>query len=259
MYFRTIAEAQERYKFKLVEAEVDPAMEAFKKPRVRISVEGYDTSLPQEDINKALVDLFSSCGEIINVAIPIDPETHLVERRAFMILRGDGAEENALQLDGRDVGGWNVVVKVTPEENEETDNYRHTLLENLKNDEQYKFGVAVYGYDMTSLPDDDVKSTFERHFSSCGDITCVLLGREDRKALIYFTQEEAEGKALKLNGSAMEGFQVTVHLAATVRRSRSSSTASVRMFDYCVPAHCIMLAKENNKKIMAFKKERGLV
>ncbi|CAA7029025.1 unnamed protein product [Microthlaspi erraticum] len=227
MYFSSISEAEERLKFKLVECDVDPAVEVYNKPRVRISVEGYDTSLPEDDINKALVKLF----------------------------------EKALQLEGSDVGGWNVAVKVTPEEDEETDRYRHALLEQVRYDEKYKFGVAVYGYD-TSLPDDDVKSALVKGFSSCGDITCVLLGREDNKALVYFTQEDAEGKALKLNGSEVGGRKVSVFLAATVRSCRSSSTTasgSGRMFNYCVPAHCIMLAKENNKKIMAFKKERGMV
>uniref|UniRef100_A0A1J3D3W4 Nucleolin 1 n=1 Tax=Noccaea caerulescens TaxID=107243 RepID=A0A1J3D3W4_NOCCA len=248
----------ERFKFKLLEGDVDPAMEVYMKPRVRISVEGYDTRLPEEDIKKALVDLFESCGEIIRVTVPIDPRTRLVERRAFIILRGDGAEEKALQLDGSDVGGLSVFVKVTPEDNEETVRFQLDLLKEVTHDPRYRFGVAVCGFD-ASLP--YVKSTLENHFSSCGDITCLLIKRMSSEALIYFTQEEAEGKALKLNGSLVGGAKVTVRLAATVGRGRSPSPshASEPVIDYCIPCHIVFLSQEINEKIMAFKKKKGLV
>ena len=39
--------------------------------------------------------------------------------RAFVILLGHGAEEKALQLNGSDIGDWNALVKVAPEEEEE--------------------------------------------------------------------------------------------------------------------------------------------
>lgn len=35
---------------------------------------------------------------------------------SFFQLSGEGAEEKALALDGTDMGGWNVVVKVLPHE-----------------------------------------------------------------------------------------------------------------------------------------------
>lgn len=40
-------------------------------------------------------------------------------RRALVILLGDGAEEKALELNGTDIGGWNALVKVEPEEVED--------------------------------------------------------------------------------------------------------------------------------------------
>ncbi|CAH2053329.1 unnamed protein product [Thlaspi arvense] len=91
-------------------------------PRVRVSVEGYNTLLPEEDIEKALTDHFTSCGEVFNVTF-----SQGRVGRAFIILRGDGSNEKALQLNGSDAGGWNVLVKVTPEDDEETQRYAATL------------------------------------------------------------------------------------------------------------------------------------
>ena len=47
---------------------------------------------------------------------------------SFFQLCGDGAEEKALALDGTDMGGWNVTVKVLPHDDLEftTDQF-HTL------------------------------------------------------------------------------------------------------------------------------------
>ena len=46
--------------------------------RVKISVEGYDTSIPAVDIGNALTSRFSSCGRICYLDIPRDPITNVV-------------------------------------------------------------------------------------------------------------------------------------------------------------------------------------
>ncbi|CAH2053322.1 unnamed protein product [Thlaspi arvense] len=186
--------------FKLFESEA--AMYAFmketSKPRVRISVEGYDTSLPEEDIKKALIDHFASCGEVFNVTFS---EGRV--GRAFVILRGDGAEEKALQLDGSDVGGWSARVKVTPEE--------------TYYDTRFRFGITVRGYD-TSVPADELKSTLIKHFSSCGEITHVYISTLDGKADIYFSREDEEEEALKLDETEVGGCKLAVFPVATAAR-----------------------------------------
>lgn len=45
---------------------------------VKISVEGYDTSIPAVDIGNALTSRFSSCGRICYLDIPRDPITNVV-------------------------------------------------------------------------------------------------------------------------------------------------------------------------------------
>ncbi|CAH2046901.1 unnamed protein product [Thlaspi arvense] len=178
----------------------DAAMEAYlKSSRMpRISVEGYDTSVPQEDIKKALTDHFALCGEVFNVIF-----SQGRVGRAFVILRGDGAEEKALQLDGSDVGGWSARVKVTPEEDEETRRYRATLTRETHEDRRFRFGITVEGYD-TSVPADELKSTLIEHFSSCGEITHVFINTLDSMAHVYFVHKDREDKALQLDGSEVK-------------------------------------------------------
>ncbi|KAF3519132.1 hypothetical protein DY000_02064062, partial [Brassica cretica] len=45
------------------------------KPRSIISVEGYDTCLPEEDIKSELTNHFNSCGEVFNVIVRKDPHS----------------------------------------------------------------------------------------------------------------------------------------------------------------------------------------
>lgn len=72
--------------------------------------------IPAVDIANALTNRFSSCGRICNLDIPRDPITNVVNSKCsfFQLCGGEGAEEKALALDGTDMGGWNVTVKVLP-------------------------------------------------------------------------------------------------------------------------------------------------
>ncbi|CAH2053256.1 unnamed protein product [Thlaspi arvense] len=192
-------------------------------PRVRVSVEGYDTLVPQEDIKKALTNHFSSCGEVLT--------TKKLVRRAFVVLRGDGVEGKALQLDGSDVGGWEALVKVTPTEDEVTLRYKARLLKETCEDKRCRFGITVRGYD-TSLP--DVKTTLVKHFSSCGKITHVYISTLDRKTNIYFSRRDEEKKALKLDGSEVGGWKLAVTLVATTR-GNPDRVSKKRRLSYCIP------------------------
>lgn len=82
-----------------------------------------------------MINHFNSCGEVLSVIVPKDPESPNLNRRAVVILLGHGAEEKALQLNGTDIGGWNALVKVEPEqEDEESSRYRSSLIDELMND-----------------------------------------------------------------------------------------------------------------------------
>ncbi|XP_024012324.1 nucleolin 1-like [Eutrema salsugineum] len=147
--------------------EVMKAYEESKRPRVRICVEGFDTSLPEDDSKKALINHFNSCGKIIIF--------YFEDRCAFMVIRGEDAEEKALALNGSDVGGWNVSVKVSPVV------YKKSLTPQQRdamqcNDPRFMHYITVTGYD-TSVSDDDLKITLRKHFGSCGEIIHMYIPR----------------------------------------------------------------------------------
>lgn len=48
--------------------------------RAIISVEGYDTCLPEEDIKRELTNHFNSCGEVFNVIVGKDPHSPNLDR-----------------------------------------------------------------------------------------------------------------------------------------------------------------------------------
>ncbi|ESQ48039.1 hypothetical protein EUTSA_v10020940mg [Eutrema salsugineum] len=73
-----------------------------------IFVRGFDSSLGEHEIKSALRDHFSACGEITRIAIPTDPETGAIRGNAFIDLK-DGLNK-ALELNGSEVGGRNIMV-----------------------------------------------------------------------------------------------------------------------------------------------------
>ncbi|WZY80171.1 hypothetical protein YC2023_026555 [Brassica napus] len=153
---------------------MDTAKRMFEEQRrmVKISVEGYDTSMiPAVDIANALTN-------------PNVPFSNSAEEKA---------EEKALALDGTDMGGWNVTVKVLPHDDLEftTDQLAAMSISHFKKTRSE--GVSVRGYD-TSLPSNDIKSALTKHFASCGEITDVFVFK--RRAIIYFFGWHAISKAV---------------------------------------------------------------
>ncbi|KAJ4903834.1 Uncharacterized protein Rs2_17785 [Raphanus sativus] len=237
--------------------ESEVALEAFLensiRPRVRVSVEGFNPYRPGDEIKRELVNHFESCGDEFRVIVPTDP---IVDRRAFVILVGHGAEEKALQINGSDIGDWKALVKVAPEEEEEeylmASRYKQSLVNALLNDRKL-FGIAVMGYD-TSLPADQVESVLRELFSSCGVITHVYISTRNRRANFYFSKEEGEALALGLNGSEVGGFRITTRRLATVRSNPPLSPGETRCKGFTIPAHMIEFAPEIGRKVMAFRR-----
>ncbi|KAG2308955.1 hypothetical protein Bca52824_028703 [Brassica carinata] len=180
--------------------------------------------------------------------------------RALVILLGEGAEEKALQLNGTDIGGWNALVKVEPEEEEEDEEavrYESSLANEILNDRRFWFGVAVRGYD-TSLTADEVESALINLFSSCGAITHVYVSTRDKKTNIYFHQKEGEAGALDLSGSEVGGFEIAVTRVATIFTNCPPPSGGI-CYGYSVPAHMIEFAREIHDKVAAFKKQSSSI
>ncbi|XP_010452589.1 PREDICTED: nucleolin 2-like [Camelina sativa] len=97
--------------------------------------------------------------------------------------------------------------------------------------------IFASGYD-TALTRDVVESALRKHFASCGEITDVYIPvnyHEDNRiwkcAFIYFVGEGAVDKALKLNGSDVDGWNVSVTAYPFPENANSSGDVKVEGYD----------------------------
>ncbi|XP_019084293.1 PREDICTED: uncharacterized protein LOC109125939 [Camelina sativa] len=74
-----------------------------------IYVEGFGSSLPENDIKTALSKHFSACGEITRVFVPTNFETGFFKGFAYIDLKGEATK--ALELNGSHMIGKELVVK----------------------------------------------------------------------------------------------------------------------------------------------------
>ncbi|VYS63768.1 unnamed protein product [Arabidopsis thaliana] len=95
----------------------NPEMKAFfEKPIASwyIDVEGFDTSLPEDEMKEALTNHFKSCGVIAMVSFRRHPETDVVNGLATITMMGNDADEKVMLLNGSELGGRKLVVKANP-------------------------------------------------------------------------------------------------------------------------------------------------
>ncbi|KAG5402880.1 hypothetical protein IGI04_008999 [Brassica rapa subsp. trilocularis] len=176
---------------------------------IRIGVEGYDTSLEPIDLYRALESLFKTCGEVHNMEIRRDRVTKALQKSCIVILRGEGAGDKALQLNGSDIGGRKIVVTSLPPGLDLSTGLSTDVLaaRNVAHNKRNSEGISVTGYD-TSLTKDDVKNALTNHFSTCGEITDVFV--LNSRALIYFYEQGSNNRALQLSGTDLGGCTLVV-------------------------------------------------
>ncbi|KAG5402918.1 hypothetical protein IGI04_009037 [Brassica rapa subsp. trilocularis] len=199
---------------------MDTAKRMFEEQRrmVKISVEGYDTSM-----------------------IPARPYNKCCQQQMFLFptLRRRRRRQ-ALALDGTDMGGWNVTVKVLPHDDLEftTDQLAAMSISHFKKTRSE--GVSIRGYD-NSLPSNDIKSALTKHFASCGEITDVFVLK--RRAIIYFFGWHAISKAVELSGSNVGGCELVVKALPVPKRNLGPPPPpSLLPFGYTIPAECVEAA-----------------
>ncbi|EOA17617.1 hypothetical protein CARUB_v10005982mg [Capsella rubella] len=95
----------------------DPEIRAYYlKPRFcwYADVEGFDTSLPADEIKESLINHFKSCGVIGRVFLDTNPETNVVDSHASIVIIGEDADtdEKVMELNGSELGGRKLTVKV---------------------------------------------------------------------------------------------------------------------------------------------------
>ncbi|XP_010423608.1 PREDICTED: nucleolin 1-like isoform X1 [Camelina sativa] len=192
------------------------------KPRVltTVSVEGYDTSLPKYLAELSLRKLFSSCGEILFCRV----SRHygrgiLVKSVAFVRFEGGAPEEKALKLNGTDLGGWTLIVKpATWDLPSSVDPMSFaTTAEEQR--------VRTKGID-TSLPKIDNQIALCKHFSSCGEVSQVIVICDSGLADIFIKGERCVEKALELNGCKMGNRTLSIALVVPGPPKRKGVTNS---------------------------------
>ncbi|KFK28502.1 hypothetical protein AALP_AA7G004500 [Arabis alpina] len=209
---------------------------------VHISVEGFDTSLPEVDIELGLYKHLKQCGHVHQVVVTKDLETNLLNKCALVRLRGEGAGEHALALNGSDFGGWKAVIQALPNEVPKIDPKIVASLRAAYARKKNSVGISVGGYD-TSLHEDDVKDALIRHFCICGEITQLGLSKSYRTkalhstAVVYFARQTGVDKAVALNGSDAGGWKVEVE--PLFRPTRYFPEKMDSWFGSTPPAPCV--------------------
>ncbi|KAL0843745.1 hypothetical protein Bca101_016991 [Brassica carinata] len=174
---------------------------------VKIRVTGFNASLPDRDVSKAMYDHFKSCGQISYIAVP---KTSSVEKRCvFICIDGDGVEDKAMQLNGSNLRGCNLAVQVVSrtEPNTELTPKQLAIITELEYDKTFWFGIGIMRYQIMQS-ERLLKESLRQDFASCGVITNVITPRNSRGGpccdntnFVYFDGEEAVNKALKLGPS----------------------------------------------------------
>ncbi|KFK23930.1 hypothetical protein AALP_AAs47265U000100 [Arabis alpina] len=79
--------------------------------------------------------------------------------------------------------------------------------------------IIVKGFD-SSLPEDDIKMALSKYFSSCGEITSVVVPTNSETGAVigcaYIELKEGIEKALKLNGNYLRGWNLLVEKARRI-------------------------------------------
>ncbi|CAA7052012.1 unnamed protein product [Microthlaspi erraticum] len=173
-------------------------------------VEGYDTSLSGHDFVVSMEEHFGSCGEVLHVYIPGYSECTTLNRFALIYLRGEGAEEKALELSGTCMGGHKLVVEPYPFHAKHLD---HELAPMRKEDNERRHMVSVDGYD-TSPPLEHVKSLLHQELSRYGPVDRVYICRDaenkafiSRKALAHVRGIDTIEKLIQLCGCDRKGLE----------------------------------------------------
>ncbi|XP_019097292.1 PREDICTED: peptidyl-prolyl cis-trans isomerase FKBP43-like [Camelina sativa] len=126
--------------------------------------------------------------------------TKILGSFAYIYLVGEGAVDKALQLDGSDVGGWNVSVKPFP------------FPETAKD----KVLVRVEGLD-TSLSKIDIQNALNNLWSSYGEVLILNIFNVEGYAVALIDGKNIADKAHELNGIDMGGRKLAVCVLSVPR------------------------------------------
>ncbi|KAH0887822.1 hypothetical protein HID58_050251 [Brassica napus] len=124
-----------------------------------------------------------------------------------LVLRGEGAKERALLLDGSEVGGRKLTLSPIEQPTDGMTTSARAAKYVADFQRSRSEAISVTGYD-PSLPQEDLKSALRKHFASCGEITDILI--LDSRALVHLYGLGSVHRAVQLHGTILGGFKLTV-------------------------------------------------
>ncbi|KAG6497062.1 hypothetical protein ZIOFF_044948 [Zingiber officinale] len=162
----------------------------------------------QDDV----AEFFKTAGEVVDVRLAT-AEDGSFKGFGHVEFATEEDAKKALELNGNELFGRGVRLDVARERGSYTpqsgkDNYQ-------KGSKGQSQTIFVKGFDR-SLEEDQVRSSLEEHFGSCGDITRISVPKDYETgapkgiAYIDFKDQESFNKAYELNGSDLGGYSLTV-------------------------------------------------
>ncbi|OVA05743.1 RNA recognition motif domain [Macleaya cordata] len=161
-------------------------------------------SIEREDLE----EFFKDAGEIIDIRFPINKDGSF-KGYGYVDFATEAAAQKAFEMNGQDVLGRAVRLQLLHEMDSSTS---HTGEMGGKGQGKIIF---VRGFDR-SVGIDQIKSTLEVHFGSCGEISRLSIpkdydtGAPMGYAHIEFTDGGSLAKALELNGSKLGDYALIV-------------------------------------------------
>ncbi|XP_043696072.1 nucleolin 2-like [Telopea speciosissima] len=162
-------------------------------------------------------EFFKDAGEVVDVRFSSNNEGKF-RGYGHVEFATEGEAKKALELNGQDLLGRPVKLDIarergsnTPQSSKESNSYQ-------KGGKGQARTIFVRGFD-TSTGEDEIRSTLEEHFESCGEISRVSIPKDYETggpkgiAYIDFPNEDSFSKALELNGCDLGGCSLVVEEA----------------------------------------------
>ncbi|KAK1281896.1 Nucleolin 2 [Acorus calamus] len=181
------------------------------------------------DVEKGHVEeFFKECGEVVDVRLSFDHEGNFKgyghvefaseEVAAKGILLVLLEQPMALELNGQELLGREIRLDMAREKGAYTPQNSNGNNSFQKGGRGQSQSLFIRGFDK-SLEEDQIRSSLEEHFGSCGEITRISVPKDYEsgapKGIAYMDFKESDGlsKALELNGSELDGYSLTVEEA----------------------------------------------
>ncbi|KAK1307912.1 Nucleolin 2 [Acorus calamus] len=170
------------------------------------------------DVEKGHVEeFFKDCGEVVDVRLSFDHEGNF-KGYGHVEFATEEVAAKALELNGQELLGREIRLNMAREKGAYTPQNSNGNNSFQKGGRGQSQSLFIRGFDK-SLEEDQIRSSLEEHFGSCGEITRISVPKDYEsgapKGIAYMDFKESDGlsKGLELNGSELDGYSLTVEEA----------------------------------------------